>query len=329
MNSNLQPWETTNMPTPDVFSMEQILEMDSKMDGRPGEDTSAQRDPMMTPSQEEKTSGEKKKNYQRYPKPPYSYLAMIALVIQCVPDKKLKLSQILEKISEFFPVFNGEYKGWKDSVRHNLSSNDGFRKVLKDPHNPQAKGNFWTVEVTRIPPEAMKLHNTAINKQDTYPHDLAPFIIQGHPYRTLDYNLHPLQTTESIRPDQEAAAPSTSSSPDPASCFPLIPWNLPTAYSRCVAPSVVAPLSVHSLVLYPNFPSIPQYNYPSPSYSNPPFTSYSNPPSQNFPSLGPQLPLPPRPLEFNHPPLGFPPNRAVFGNPGYLTPTGNISHQGP
>lgn len=39
-------------------------------------------------------AGGKKKNYQRYPKPPYSYLAMIAMVIQNSPQKKLTLSQV-------------------------------------------------------------------------------------------------------------------------------------------------------------------------------------------------------------------------------------------
>ena len=36
----------------------------------------------------------RKKNYQRYPKPPYSYLAMISIVIQNSPEKKLTLSEV-------------------------------------------------------------------------------------------------------------------------------------------------------------------------------------------------------------------------------------------
>lgn len=40
------------------------------------------------------TGAGKKKNYQRYPKPPYSYLAMIAMVIQRSPEKKLTLSEV-------------------------------------------------------------------------------------------------------------------------------------------------------------------------------------------------------------------------------------------
>nr|XP_033790703.1 forkhead box protein H1-like [Geotrypetes seraphini] len=143
-------------------------------------------------SQEEDSSKEKrkskKKNYHRYAKPPYSYLAMIALVIQNSPEKKLKLSQILKEISTLFPFFKGDYQGWKDSIRHNLSSNDCFQKVLKDPGKPQSKGNFWMVDVTRIPPEALKLQNTSIARQSNtlFAFDLAPYILQGLKYHCED-----------------------------------------------------------------------------------------------------------------------------------------------
>nr|XP_057916446.1 forkhead box protein H1 [Doryrhamphus excisus] len=126
--------------------------------------------------------GKKKKNYQRYPKPPYSYLAMIAMVIQRSPEKKLTLSEILKEISTLFPFFKGNYKGWRDSVRHNLSSYDCFVKVLKDPGKPQGKGNFWAVELSRVPLELLKRQNTAVSRQDEtiFAQDLAPYILQGH-----------------------------------------------------------------------------------------------------------------------------------------------------
>ncbi|XP_056627459.1 forkhead box protein H1 [Triplophysa dalaica] len=127
-------------------------------------------------------NGGKKKNYQRYPKPPYSYLAMIAMVIQNSPEKKLTLAEILKEISALFPFFKGNYKGWRDSVRHNLSSYDCFVKVLKDPGKPQGKGNFWSVEVSRVPLELLKRQNTAVSRQDEtiFAQDLAPYIFQGY-----------------------------------------------------------------------------------------------------------------------------------------------------
>ncbi|XP_064410315.1 forkhead box protein H1-like [Latimeria chalumnae] len=138
--------------------------------------------------QEAKKAGlkcSKKKNYKRYPKPPYSYLAMIAMVIQNSPEKKLKLSQILKEISTLFPFFKGNYQGWKDSVRHNLSSNNCFVKVLKDTSKPQGKGNFWTVDVSRIPLDALKLQNTAISRQEEafFTEDLTPYILSGRDYK--------------------------------------------------------------------------------------------------------------------------------------------------
>ncbi|XP_058030788.1 forkhead box protein H1 [Ahaetulla prasina] len=91
---------------------------------------------------------------------------------------------ITRHISAFFPFFKESYQGWKDSIRHNLSANDCFRMVLKDPSKPKGKGNYWTVDVERIPPEALKLQNTAISRQEevTFAPDLGPFVLQGHPY---------------------------------------------------------------------------------------------------------------------------------------------------
>uniref|UniRef100_A0A8C7CUB3 Fork-head domain-containing protein n=1 Tax=Oncorhynchus kisutch TaxID=8019 RepID=A0A8C7CUB3_ONCKI len=133
----------------------------------------------------DQTKNLKKKNYQRYPKPPYSYLAMIAMVIQNSSEKKLTLSEILKEISTLFPFFKGNYKGWRDSVRHNLSSYDCFVKVLKDPGKPQGKGNFWAVEVSRVPLELLKRQNTAVSRQDEtiFAQDLAPYILHGHQHK--------------------------------------------------------------------------------------------------------------------------------------------------
>ncbi|KAM5281243.1 forkhead box protein H1 [Ctenodactylus gundi] len=132
----------------------------------------------------------KKKRYLRHDKPPYTYLAMIALVIQAAPARRLKLAQIIRQVQAVFPFFSDDYKGWKDSIRHNLSSNPCFRKVPKDPSKPQAKGNFWAVDVNLIPAEALRLQNTALCRRwqtrgahIPFAKDLSPFVLHGRPYR--------------------------------------------------------------------------------------------------------------------------------------------------
>ncbi|XP_037659123.1 forkhead box protein H1 [Choloepus didactylus] len=132
----------------------------------------------------------RKKRYLRHDKPPYTYLAMIALVIQAAPSRKLKLAQIIRQVQAAFPFFRDDYEGWKDSIRHNLSSNPCFRKVPKDPAKPQAKGNFWAVDVSLIPTEALRLQNTALcrrwqgrGQHCAFAKDLGPYVLHGRPYR--------------------------------------------------------------------------------------------------------------------------------------------------
>lgn len=55
-------------------------------------------------------------------------------------------------------------------------------QVLKDPGKPQGKGNFWAVDLSRVPLELLKRQNTAVSRQDEtiFAQDLAPYILQGH-----------------------------------------------------------------------------------------------------------------------------------------------------
>nr|XP_021514926.1 forkhead box protein H1 [Meriones unguiculatus] len=137
-----------------------------------------------------KTLKRRKKRYLRHDKPPYTYLAMIALVIQAAPFRRLKLAQIIRQVQAMFPFFKDDYEGWKDSIRHNLSSNRCFHKVPKDPSKPQAKGNFWAVDVSLIPAEALRLQNTALCRRwqnrgahRAFAKDLSPYVLHGKPYR--------------------------------------------------------------------------------------------------------------------------------------------------
>ena len=78
-------------------------------------------------------------------KPPHSYIALIATAILSSPRKKLTLSEINNYLMLNYEFFRGSYKGWKNSVRHNLSFNKCFVKILRDPSRPWGKDNYWTV----------------------------------------------------------------------------------------------------------------------------------------------------------------------------------------
>lgn len=84
---------------------------------------------------------------RRAEKPPYSYIALIAMAIQASPTKRCTLSEIYQFLHSKFTFFRGAYTGWKNSVRHNLSLNEVFIKLPKGVGRP-GKGHYWTIDPT-------------------------------------------------------------------------------------------------------------------------------------------------------------------------------------
>ncbi|KAF8571761.1 hypothetical protein P879_01045 [Paragonimus westermani] len=89
--------------------------------------------------------GKKPNANRRSEKPPFSYIALIAMAIKASPAKQCTLSEIYQYLYTQFAFFRGQYTGWKNSVRHNLSLNEVFIKLPKGMGRP-GKGHYWTID---------------------------------------------------------------------------------------------------------------------------------------------------------------------------------------
>jgi len=91
-------------------------------------------------------------------RPPYSYVALIAMAISSAPDGRMTLAEIYRYISERFPYFRADTdrtrrdgcdaRRWKNSIRHNLSLNDCFVRVDRSTdidRKTNGQGSYWTL----------------------------------------------------------------------------------------------------------------------------------------------------------------------------------------
>lgn len=78
-----------------------------------------------------------------------TFVAVIAQAILSAPGKRMTLSSIYNYIASNYSHFNREKgPGWRNSVRHNLSSNDCFVKAGRAENG---KGHYWMVHPKDLP----------------------------------------------------------------------------------------------------------------------------------------------------------------------------------
>ncbi|KAF8941944.1 hypothetical protein BGZ47_007038 [Haplosporangium gracile] len=94
-------------------------------------------EPITSPATVATTASGEIKMTRRRRRPNESYSTIIIKAIRNSPLQRLKLSEIYDYVSREIPTMDGNDKGWQNTVRHNLSHNKCFRRiVIKDEDLP-------------------------------------------------------------------------------------------------------------------------------------------------------------------------------------------------
>ncbi|KAI5479876.1 forkhead box protein I [Pseudohyphozyma bogoriensis] len=97
-------------------------------------------------------------------RPNFSYSALIGQAILSTPEKRLRLADIYDYVTNNYSYYRKNESGWQNSIRHNLSLQPVFQKI-PDPATTSGtgkKGCLWTI----IPSEEWRFEGGGWLKMD-------------------------------------------------------------------------------------------------------------------------------------------------------------------
>ena len=144
-------------------------------------------------------------NTQRHlVKPPYTYVGMMVCAISAAPQQQQTLVGICAYIQEKFAFFRGDFCGWKDTVRYNLSRKECFVRVPEETSSGlHRQGNSWRVDTSALSQDVFRRqHSSGLHHQgaDQFHADLRMHLGVSHLVSMLETNYCEQQGTDATDP---------------------------------------------------------------------------------------------------------------------------------
>ncbi|KAJ2696465.1 hypothetical protein H4218_004601 [Coemansia sp. IMI 209128] len=243
-------------------------------------------------------------------RPPYSYTALIAQAIIVSKNKQLTLREIYDSINDAYPqICQGPDIGWQNTIRHNLSLNQCFKRIPRHQLPPslssrlRGKGSYWTVDVDLMDPgtrmrleEALALGaaNRAAqsgSSSESKRARLSPGLQLSAPKsngtksgRLSNASSDSSNGVATFLPDAQSYCPSTQSSPYTYYGDEEIQYVSPAAQSSSpyFQSTMNSPIPMHTLPVKHMLPPIPHSHTASAGANQ----------AHNLPSLASALPRP-------------------------------------
>ena len=222
-----------------------------KLSGSDLECDETNRNPQDNESSEANADSKKSRtNRKSRRRPPYSYIALIAMAIQNASEKRLTLDGICKFIRDRFPFYRDTYPSWKICIRNNLSLNDCFIKTGIKSDEP-LKGNYWTLD-----PESYNMfengsflrRKTRFKRQDPNKMEAKAIVEPGRHGFTSTLDFHNRFGSSSLMSQMSFSALEPPKVPG------IAPFGIPFQYYN---PSS----SAESLLVHSQMPYLPYYQH--------------------------------------------------------------------